>query len=494
MRRTLNERVRSKPHTPAGSVAGDDADLSDVEPSESGSFGGRSSAPSISKKQRTIEEREAAYNEARSRIFMDFQEKEKEQEKMSASSSTQSLVSESASTSGGRRSSSIDDLDDSVSTPATESEWSGPVAREKKDSRPTGSSNNVAGSSRSLRSNAPPFNANGSSCSRGSRPTSPAFKYPTLYEPPPTMTAPYDAAQAAGKAPTFVPQFPYGYQSPGQVPPNQHQQAYLAAYPNFSSYSYPPQNQTPTSDPVNQVGQNVYMPPHNQAPSQYVPYPNPYLWPNAHQPPAAPMPMQQQQHPPTSSQHHPQASNPPHPHLPPTQSAPQFSPPYMQSPSPYGPYPMPGYYPPQPVQPHMSPPHQLMMSQPMYSPDSRAPNGMGAAPGRNGHDPAGASNHVRTSSRNSTGHGAMNGGGKRGAPPARTAWSYGPGIGVGGLGYGNSSVVGGGVGPRLSSAMRRTSQSSSAGSGSTGYRTPAGDEASSTTVSHFPAYCFRDQY
>src|ERR1700729_2885938 len=100
MRRTLNERIRSKPHTPAGSVAGDDADLSDVEPSESGSFGGRSSAPGISKKQRTIEEREAAYNEARTRIFMEFQEKEKEQEKdMSASSSTQSLVSESASTS-----------------------------------------------------------------------------------------------------------------------------------------------------------------------------------------------------------------------------------------------------------------------------------------------------------------------------------------------------------------------------------------------------------
>jgi hypothetical protein len=81
----------------------------------------------------------------------------------------------------------------------------------------------------------------------------------------------------------------------------------------------------------------------------------------------------------------------------------------------------------------------------------------------------------------------MNGGGKRGAPPARTAWSYGPGIGMGGFGYGNPSAVGGGeaVGPRLSSAMRRTSQTSSAGSGSTGYRTPAGDEASSTAVSHF---------
>jgi hypothetical protein len=81
----------------------------------------------------------------------------------------------------------------------------------------------------------------------------------------------------------------------------------------------------------------------------------------------------------------------------------------------------------------------------------------------------------------------MNGGSKRGAPPARTAWSYGPGISMGGFGYGNPSGMGGGeaVGPRLSSTMRRTSQTSSVGSGSTGYRTPAGDEASSTAVSHF---------
>src|ERR1700733_12177381 len=119
----------------------------------------------------TIEEREAAYNEARSRIFMDFPEKAKEREKdMSASSSTQSLVSGSASTSGGRRSGSSDGLDDSGSTPATESEWS---AFEKKDLKLTGSSNNIAGSSRSLRSNAPPFNANSSGSSHESRSLSP---------------------------------------------------------------------------------------------------------------------------------------------------------------------------------------------------------------------------------------------------------------------------------------------------------------------------------
>lgn len=121
-------------------------------------------------------------------------------------------------------------------------------------------------------------------------------------------------------------------------------------------------------------------------------------------------------------------------------------------------------------------------------------NGMGG--GRNGHDPMGA-NHNRNSLHNSTGHVAMNGG-KRGAPPARSAWSYGPGIGMGGFGYGNPSGMGGGdiVGPRFSSSMRRTSQTSSVGSGSTGNRTP-GDEASSTAVSHIFAdaiFIFLESY
>jgi hypothetical protein len=167
----------------------------------------------------------------------------------------------------------------------------------------------------------------------------------------------------------------------------------------------------------------------------------------------------------------------------------------MQPTSPYAPYPMPGYFPPQPGQQQMPPPHALVMGQPLYSPDSRPINGMGGG-GRHGHDTSGASNHSRTSSRNSTGHGAMNGVGKRGAPPARTAWSYGPGIGMGGFGVGNPSNMGGGeaVGPRLSSAMRRTSQTSSVGSSSTGYRTPAGDEASSTASSSTTSSSSRRTY
>ncbi|KIJ65633.1 hypothetical protein HYDPIDRAFT_88485 [Hydnomerulius pinastri MD-312] len=73
----------------------------------------------------------------------------------------------------------------------------------------------------------------------------------------------------------------------------------------------------------------------------------------------------------------------------------------------------------------------------------------------------------------------------RGAPPARTAWSYGPGVGMGGFGMNNvsgRSSSGGGevVGPRISSTVRRPSGNSNASAGS---RTPAGDEASSTASS-----------
>jgi hypothetical protein len=162
----------------------------------------------------------------------------------------------------------------------------------------------------------------------------------------------------------------------------------------------------------------------------------------------------------------------------------------MHPTSPYGSYPTSGYYPPQPGQ-QMAPPHPSMMNQGMYSSETRPINGMGGV-GRNGHEP----NHNRTSSRNSTGHGAMNCVNKRGAPPARSAWSFGPGIGMGGYGYGNPSGSGGGnevVGPRLSS-MRRTSQTSSVGSGSTGNRTPAGDEASSTASSSTTSSSSRRTY
>ncbi|KAH6867286.1 hypothetical protein BKA70DRAFT_437191 [Coprinopsis sp. MPI-PUGE-AT-0042] len=80
IRRSQGDR-RSKPHSQVGSVAREDRDLSDVEPFETGSLGGRSSAAGGSKQRMSIQEREAAYNEARSRIFMGFEEKEKAKER-----------------------------------------------------------------------------------------------------------------------------------------------------------------------------------------------------------------------------------------------------------------------------------------------------------------------------------------------------------------------------------------------------------------------------
>ncbi|KAI0286055.1 hypothetical protein BGY98DRAFT_881942, partial [Russula aff. rugulosa BPL654] len=73
MSRSAQDRIRAQSQSRTGSVNGEDAESSDVEPSEAGSLGGRSSAPNRSKKALTLEEREAAYNEARSRIFLDFE-------------------------------------------------------------------------------------------------------------------------------------------------------------------------------------------------------------------------------------------------------------------------------------------------------------------------------------------------------------------------------------------------------------------------------------
>ncbi|KII87410.1 hypothetical protein PLICRDRAFT_79552, partial [Plicaturopsis crispa FD-325 SS-3] len=70
----IMRRAPRKPRSQADSVVGEDGEFSDIEPSEAGSVGGRSNATGSSKKHMTLEEREAAYNEARSRIFMNFEE------------------------------------------------------------------------------------------------------------------------------------------------------------------------------------------------------------------------------------------------------------------------------------------------------------------------------------------------------------------------------------------------------------------------------------
>ncbi|KAL6307254.1 hypothetical protein BKA93DRAFT_769218 [Sparassis latifolia] len=446
MRRGIHDGARGRHTSQTGSIGGEDADLSDVEPSETGSVGGRSNATAGSKKFMTLEEREAAYNEARSRIFMGFEEKEKD---MSANSSTFSLNSGSASTSGGCGG-SISDLDDSASSVPTESEWSGPVTREQWDGRRSGGS-----SSRSRTS----YN-NGSGSSRNSRATSPSFTYASLYEPP------VDLSQ-------YVPQPPPGYIAhyiyPYSNGPGQPAGApYLAPYSYYMPYGYPhPAAIPPHPDSAaTAVTDGLYPPPQQMPP--HGSYVNPYMW--AHSSPGQPP-----QHPPHMQQSTtnmpsaaPVSSVSPHP----SPSHPQNFPTYAPH---YNPYPMHGYPSSSSFQQGMASssmtPSPHIQGQPLYMPEYASPLPMGHSTG-NGMENAG--NHSRASSR-SSGHGS-----KRGVP-RRTPWSYGPGAGSGGYTY-NLTGLGGGiggtevVGPRLSS--RRISSSS----GSTGTRTP-GDEASSTASS-----------
>ncbi|KAG0709323.1 hypothetical protein DFH29DRAFT_887821 [Suillus ampliporus] len=444
MRRSATDRGRSKPHSQAGSIAGEDPDLSDVEPSESGSQGGRSNATGSSKKHKTIAEREAAYNEARSRIFMDFEEREKGKEKdLSASCSTISLTSGSVTSAG--ETSSAGDLDiESVSSPTTESEWSGPAVRDKRDSKRSN------GSTRSLRSSAPVFNVCGSSSSRGSRAPSPSsFKYPTLYEPSPAAP-PYDGAHPPAQ-PGFV--NPYVYAYPQPPPPSN----YIPGYPYYAPYPYPhPQAQmhAPDNSSAHGAMEAYPSPQHAAHPGVYVPY----AWSPAQQ--QQPLPHPSMQH---TTQQHPNPSV-----APPASQYSTFTPPVP----PYGPYPMPGYFTQPPPIPH------VQSSPPTVQNHGHYP-GNGYMNGAGGNDAMSLNRSYPGDLTQSSSMGPK----PRGAPPARTAWSYGPGVGMGGFGVNNmGSRPSGGevVGPRLSSSVRRPSGNSNA---SAGGRTPAGDEASSTASS-----------
>ncbi|TFY79173.1 hypothetical protein EWM64_g4837 [Hericium alpestre] len=310
MRRSATERFRSKPTSRIGSFGGEDAELSDGEPSEGGSNGSRGNTVGNGKKRLTMEEREAAYQEARSRIFLGFEDKQKEND-MSASSSTFSLVSGSNSTSGGG-SSSAGDLDDSISTAATESEWSGPAHRDKRDGRRNGSgANSARSSSRSLRS----MHA---SSSRNSRAASPSFTYASIHDPPQSLG--YDASQPGQGFPGY-PMQPYGYPypPPGQAQPQSYMQHYY-----YPPYSYPPPQH---SDPGSPTHEGLFVPPHAQHPQQmsYMPH---YAWPAA---PGIPQ----------------GASHSAGPSPAPGAAYSQYA-----SAPPFAPYPM-GYYPgPQPLNPH----------------------------------------------------------------------------------------------------------------------------------------------
>ncbi|OCH96251.1 hypothetical protein OBBRIDRAFT_787325 [Obba rivulosa] len=464
MRRSAPDRLRSRQSSQPGSTAGEDADLSDIEPSEAGSIGGPSSTTSSTKRFRTIAEREAAYAEARERIFMNFEAKEKEKEKdMSANSSMFSLVSGSGSTSGGRGS-SVGDIDDSASSAATESEWSGPVTRDRKDGRR---------STRSVRSSGGSFIANGSGSSRDSRATSPSFSYPTLYEPPPGQ---YDVSY--GPAPPAQGYMPYMYPypgSPGQVPG----QPYMPPYGYYVPYPYsPPHSSSHPTDPSNQTAADSSYSP-QPPPVPYVPQ---YMWAQSSsgQPPSVQQPPLSQS--PTNLASGQSPPHPPHatgPHAPP---APQY-PAWLPAPGTYSPYTYPYHQPPLPYTNNdpPNPAQQHMQGSQYYMQDMQRPSSM--PPGfANGNAPTVDGNNNRRG--NGMNHAGQNGNSKRGMP-RRQNWSYGPGAGNGGYTF-NTTGLGGvtneAVGPRLSNNNMRRISGASSGSGSAGTRTP-GDEASSTTSS-----------
>ena len=148
---------------------------------------------------------------------------------MSASSSSLSVLSRgSASTSGGG-SSSAGDIDDSISTAPTESEFSGPVARDNKSERRNGSGANSAGSSRAM---LPHKHA---SSSRGSRASSPSLTYASIYDPG-SNAVPHDASQALPMQRPYPQQVIYHY-----PPPPQEQgpgQGFVQPIPYYS-YGYP---------------------------------------------------------------------------------------------------------------------------------------------------------------------------------------------------------------------------------------------------------------
>lgn len=451
MRRSPQDR-RVRQTSQPGSLAGEDGDVSDsAEPSEAGSSAGRSNTTSNGKRHLTIEEREAAYNEARSRIFMDFEEKEKDKDASSNSSSTNL-----ASGSGSVSRSSIGELEDSSSA-ATESEWSGPVTRDKREGRRGGSAQSSSRSHRSYNQ------ASGSNSSRHSRAASPS-SFPTLYDP---QAGSFDPALGPQGPPHGYIQYYYGYPqaaAPGAPPPFMPHYGY--SYPPYAYPSQPPSH--PHSDPVT-PGEPMY--PIVQSPAN-APYPpNPYLWPPPHPgqlstqaskvtSPAAStaslpagIPQQNQTSP---------AAQPMQP-----QGAMGYSGYFPQYPH----YPMPGYYPPPyGVPPGQMPPPAPPHMQGQYYPETAYGHeyqGNGREVGADSLD------HSRASSRNSNSHGSVNG--RRAGPTARRQpWSYGPGIGMGGPSNGDF------VGPRLNN--RRQSSSSA------GHRTP-GDEASSVTVSSPSFHC-----
>lgn len=329
---------RSKASSQTGSGNDDSAvgtgDVSDGDMSEAGSVRG------VKKKNLTLSERQAQYEEARSRIFKDLEEKEKQKSQdMSASSSTLSLLSVDSSSAGapsGGGSSSVGESPDDSGSVDRDRDWDS-SSKDKKDYHYTASL--ASGNARSSRPHNPVFNGSGH----------PSGYYPTLYDPSapsgpnlsqsqtnhPHYQPPHYPVYSYGP-PSFMSPYPYPYPYPPPPPPNDASAGHVTMNPA------PPisPNESSTSNPHEMYA----MPP--------VSYMNPYMW--------------------SQSPH-----APPNPHHPPSQAPPEYGQvPYHNSPPnhpihshAYG-SPMPFYVPPTPV--HSQSPHQPPQSR-MHIPPMQPP-------------------------------------------------------------------------------------------------------------------------
>ncbi|KAF8513418.1 hypothetical protein BU17DRAFT_68792 [Hysterangium stoloniferum] len=457
MRRTPL-RTRSKTSSQTGSGNDDSApgtgDVSDGDPSEAGSSRG-----SRNKKLLSMSERQAQYDEARSRIFKDLEEKEKQKaQDMSASSSTLSLLSMGSSSgggvSGGGSSSVGESIDDAGSV---DRDWIPPNKENKIDGSRRASSA-ASGSSRGLRSTAPTFTGHGQST---------GFMYPTLYDPNnpnPTTTSTSSTTANPPYHQTLYPVYQFG------AP------AYLAPYP-YAYYPYP--QPSSSHDPNTAVNESPSSPADGYPP---MPFMNqPYVW---------------------GVPQHQQGMPPPPTH--PVQGHPEYGqmsyPPPMHHPYPYS-GPIPGYI--QPLHTHPQPssqhPHQAPQ-QPQQSQHKPQPQPQPQPQPHSHqitHQPHPYPVHAQTLTIIQNGYRSnpamnhnqfnthTNGNQPAWTPrsgdqnqlkkaPMRPNWSFGPGVGGGGSGP--PSISSETIGPRMGCNRRATG-----GSSASGGRTP-GDETASTTT------------
>src|SRR5258708_2765344 len=335
MRRSVNDRPM-----PRKALSNSGGESDDGQGSEAGSS--IKSVGLTQKKQEdmTIGEREAAYNEARSRIFLS-----ETPVASAASSSTQSLSSLPVT---GDSAASVTSASDEVG-PATPSEMSAPKGNQKNGQKRSNVSKEWRGESQKASPQStfnvdddPDFNRN-------------AFTYPSLYEPSTSGAPPYVPSQyiAVAQGPPLT----NGNGSiPMPLPPFQPYATYPPPYlPSYPYYSYDPR-QFPYPPPQSNDPHSAAVPPANvpQNGPSYSLYPPSGSW---YPPPGQVMP-------------------PPHPGTPMqlNTSSPRIGPPVStgsSNPSQYPIYP-PGqpYYYPQPQQhgnPHPESPLQQQLNPPMVS-------------------------------------------------------------------------------------------------------------------------------